>query len=315
MGKKKSKRKNVNVQRKITQPQNTKETSVKETVLEEKQKEINVIDTSNTVETVEEVKTEETVKTEEAVKTEETVKTEAPDSKNSGKMEIVSKKFSEIRKKKIEVSVLVIAAIVLLSIFAIVRFCVLETSLRKANKEVETLKSEQEQIILEANREQTNLRDKLTILASQVAAQMVQNEEEATKRIPSGIPVSGKMSIISEPSMFEGETDANGITLDPAETQIVVWGVNTSSTVTASGNGQVIDVRTDQKYGHCVEIDHGNGYVSLYYFNTEPKVKIGDDVLRGQLLYDVNSNNGKVGYQILFEGEYLDPVEVMEIKG
>ena len=231
-------------------------------------------------------------------------------------------KGNRITKKKLnqkkvnltmEIFMIALIALVFLSVFGFIRFIILEKKINEMNRQVNELMSEQERITSEAAREQAELQDKLTILSGQVAVQMVQNEEEATKRIPTALPVSGKVTILSDPSM--NQTQEGEITPEPSETMIVVFGVNTDSKVIASGNGTVSEVRYDPKYGNCITIDHGNGYQTLYLFQTEPKVSEGDEVLKGQLLYDVNTNNGKVGYQIIYEGTYLNPEDVMEIKG
>lgn len=227
----------------------------------------------------------------------------------------VTKKKLDQKKVNLTMEIIMVAlvALIFFSVFGCIRFIILEKNINEMNRQVNELMSEQERITSEAAREQAELQDKLTILSGQVAVQMVQNEEEATKRIPTALPVSGKVTILSDPSMNQAQEGE--ITPEPSETMIVVFGVNTDSKVIASGNGTVSEVRYDPKYGNCITIDHGNGYQTLYLFQTEPKVSEGDEVLKGQLLYDVNTNNGKVGYQIIYEGTYLNPEDVMEIKG
>lgn len=52
--------------------------------------------------------------------------------------------------------------------------------------------------------------------------------------------------------------------------------------VVASGDGTVIDVKTDSLLGTLVEIDHGNGITAKYCgLNAKPPVKVGDSVTSG----------------------------------
>ena len=73
-------------------------------------------------------------------------------------------------------------------------------------------------------------------------------------------------------------------------------------------------VTSDAKFGHIVSIDHGNGYISIYRNEGSPVVSEGDTVDRGDLLYVVNKNI-TLGYQIQKDEQYVDPEEVMDIKG
>jgi hypothetical protein len=43
--------------------------------------------------------------------------------------------------------------------------------------------------------------------------------------------------------------------------------------------------------------------------------KVGDEVLRGTLLFEVTGNNAKFSFQILENGNYVNPMDLMEIHG
>ena len=74
-------------------------------------------------------------------------------------------------------------------------------------------------------------------------------------------------------------------------------------------------VTSDAKFGHIVSIDHGNGYISIYRNEGTPVVSEGDTVDRGDLLYVVGSQNKTLGYQIQKDEKYVNPEDVMDIKG
>src|SRR3989344_3235925 len=60
-----------------------------------------------------------------------------------------------------------------------------------------------------------------------------------------------------------------------------------------AGNVVRADLGWNGGYGNVVEIDHGNGLISLYAHNKELYVKVGDQVARGQVIAWMG-NTGKV---------------------
>ena len=72
--------------------------------------------------------------------------------------------------------------------------------------------------------------------------------------------------------------------------------------------------------GENLFIDHGNGYTTIYRSGTEPKVKEGDEVARGALLYEMKQDDDNewadiMAYQMIKDGEYIMPTDVLEING
>lgn len=57
-------------------------------------------------------------------------------------------------------------------------------------------------------------------------------------------------------------------------------------------------------YGNVIEIDHGNGLITLYAHNKELYVKVGDQVTRGQNISFMGNTGrvyGKTGIHVHFE--------------
>lgn len=81
--------------------------------------------------------------------------------------------------------------------------------------------------------------------------------------------------------------------------------------VLAAAGGVVIyaDYRAD--YGHTIEINHGDGYVTRYAHQHELKVAVGDVVKRGQVIGTVGSTGRASGAHLHFEvmknGRQVDP--------
>jgi len=96
---------------------------------------------------------------------------------------------------------------------------------------------------------------------------------------------------------------------------IVIFTAEEGSTVVAAGSGTVQIVDDDVNYGNQIVIDHGNGYVSIYLNEGTPKVKEGDEVTQGDLLYVIGEDNTTLGYQIKLNDEYINPMELISISG
>lgn len=91
--------------------------------------------------------------------------------------------------------------------------------------------------------------------------------------------------------------------------------------VFASEDGEVIraDYGWDGGYGNVIEVDHGNGLVTLYAHNKDLYAKVGDNVKRGQLIAWMGNTGlvyGSTGIHIHFEvrvnGVKKNPVLYLE---
>lgn len=203
------------------------------------------------------------------------------------------------------------------------------------SSEVETLQEEKASMQTQYDLEKKELSEKVTLLSNQLAVRIEAEEAEAQKKVPTGLPVSGKViTIESEPIIIASETEGAGETdeteddgdaatetegeeagnIVEQEIPTVVFGVKKGTQIVSAGAGEVKSVEEGAD-ATAVMIDHGNGYVSVYLFKGTPKVKAGDEVLRGTLLFEVTSNNAKFSFQILEDGNYVNPMDLMEIHG
>ena len=96
---------------------------------------------------------------------------------------------------------------------------------------------------------------------------------------------------------------------------IVLFSSPEGSSIIAAGTGTVTSVTTDTKFGNAVTIDHGNGYVSVYRNASDPLVSEGNQIDRGDIIFVVGENSTTLGYQILQDGEFIDPENLIEING
>ncbi len=179
-----------------------------------------------------------------------------------------------------------------------------------ANQKIEEYKAEIK--VLEETLEETNktlqeeiegLNNKVTVLSDTIT-QMKATEEELTAQIekfatPTLLPITGSATI---EEVKEG---------DPMS----IFTAAEGAVVVSTASGTVAEVGEDADYGHRVVIDHGNGYTTIYRYQADPLVATGDSVAQGGTLFIIGDEDTKLGYQITKDGTYLNPSEMMEIKG
>lgn len=153
------------------------------------------------------------------------------------------------------------------------------------------------------NSEIADLKEKNMIL-SMTVAQKTQSESELRQEIekqslPTEFPLTGAASV---EEITEG---------DP----ICIFTAAVGSMVVATAKGTVIVVNDDPEYGHNVWVDHGNGYVTVYKNKGDVRVKQGETVSPGTTLFLVEEGNNKLGYQMMKEGSYINPMDMLAISG
>ena len=183
----------------------------------------------------------------------------------------------------------------------------------RSDKKIEVLSAEterQKQNIEELTEEKADLvslreelLNKVTILSDTINQKVEEEEaleqERAQAHMPVGFPLS------SSASLEEAEGENPMVKLTGSE----------GSSVIASADGLVISITTDSGYLHCIKIDHGNGYNSIYRNDGDVMVKEGDEIVRGAILYVIGEDNTELGYQIMYEEKYIDPMGLINIDG
>lgn len=142
-------------------------------------------------------------------------------------------------------------------------------------------------------------------ILSDTVNEKVQSEAELTAQIenqstPTEFPLTGSASM---------EEAVDG------ENPICIFQASEGTTVIATASGTVTSVEDDEEFGHCIVIDHGNGYVTVYRNQGDANVKQGDSVVQGTTLYIITKDNGKIGYQMMQDGAYINPVDMLAING
>lgn len=170
--------------------------------------------------------------------------------------------------------------------------------------------SEQEAVIASLEEEKVRLEAEIDTLNAKIealgtavnaqseAAEALQKELEQ-QSLPTDYPLTGSAGI-------EEVTDG-----DP----MVIFTASDGVAVVSSAKGKVILVEEDATYGWKVVIDHGNGYLSIYFNSGEPQVKAGDEVAQGRTLFLVGNDNKQLIYQIMQDGVYIRPTDMLSING
>ena len=146
--------------------------------------------------------------------------------------------------------------------------------------------------------------------------------------VPTDFPMSGSASM--------------NLTSD-GDIPVVIFTGSEGDYVRATACGTVVEIRTNPKrndsgsiaeyyvagestdgsdnevkdlgFYNVITIDHGNGYMTVYMNDGDPVVSEGDTVSVGNTLYNLKTGNTALGYEMLRNGEYIDPDEVMIISG
>ena len=160
---------------------------------------------------------------------------------------------------------------------------------------------EEEKGRLEAEIESLNV--KIEALSTAVNAQAetaeALQEELSQQSLPTEYPLTGGASI---EEVTEGEP-------------MVIFTATEGIAVVASAKGTVTVVEEDETYGYRIVVDHGNGFVSIYRNGGEAQVKVGDEVAQGRTLFLVGNDNKQLVYQIMKDGEYIKPTDMLSING
>ena len=90
---------------------------------------------------------------------------------------------------------------------------------------------------------------------------------------------------------------------------------DSGTAIMATANGQVIMSGWYGGYGKCVQIDHGNGIVSLYGHNSQNVVAEGSMVKKGEVIAYMGSTGASTGshvhYEIRVNGTAVNPANFL----
>lgn len=140
--------------------------------------------------------------------------------------------------------------------------------------------------------------------------EMGKSQEERTKCIPAIQPIANKD--------LKRTASGYGMRIDPIyRTPHFHSGMDFSAKIGtdiyATGNGKVVYSGWKQGYGKCVIIDHGFGYETLYGHMNKFNVRVGQKVVRGEVIGEVGNTGKSTGphlhYEVIVRGKYDNPAK------
>lgn len=227
---------------------------------------------------------------------------------------------ADVKRFKIRTWVLALVVLLLFAVFgALLGYLFYEeriwqAAIDKSNQQLramealqtenERIKTELEARELELLEEIQSLQDEVLVLSTtlnqKVESERQLNEELEKFYIPTSFPLN--RSAYSIEAVGEAHYTAKITT-------------SAGNMVVATAKGTVIAVNDDLEYGHNVWVDHGNGYITIYRNQGDPMVEQGDVVYQGTTIFMIGDKGTDLGYEIMLNGEYLNPIDVIEIKG
>jgi murein DD-endopeptidase MepM/ murein hydrolase activator NlpD len=88
---------------------------------------------------------------------------------------------------------------------------------------------------------------------------------------------------------------------------------DTGVEIYATGNGTVVYAAWRQGYGNCVVVDHGYDYQTLYGHIDKYKVRVGQKVVRGEVIATVGDTGKSTGphlhYEVIYKGRHDNPAK------
>lgn len=155
--------------------------------------------------------------------------------------------------------------------------------------------------------ENEDLQQEVTVLTDAINARALLDEqlakEEAEKKIPDGFPVTG--------TVVQAEMPEYDTALDMA----AYYTAEIGAVVVATADGSIVSIRETAYEYYEVQIDHGNGYISIYTNKEKPIIEAGTNVTAGTPIYHIGEENTFLKYQITYNAALVNVYDVMQIAG
>jgi len=138
---------------------------------------------------------------------------------------------------------------------------------------------------------------------------MCKKYDDRLKSIPAIQPVSNKD--------LRQTASGYGMRIDPIYGTIkfhpgMDFSAPIGTDVYATGDGKVVAMGWETGYGNRIVIDHGFGYQTVYAHLSKFRTKVGQKVLRGEVIAEVGSTGRSTGphlhYEVHVKGEVVNPV-------
>ena len=163
-----------------------------------------------------------------------------------------------------------------------------------------------------------NTTQKMDVLTRQLYVQsksfdevvdLCKQHDEMIQCVPAIQPVSNKN--------LKQTASGYGTRIDPIYKTVkfhagMDFSANIGTPVYATGNGTVKTAGWEGRYGKCITIDHGFGYVTRYAHLNKIDVRPGQKVMRGETIGEVGTTGKSTGphlhYEVHLRGQIMNPV-------
>lgn len=148
---------------------------------------------------------------------------------------------------------------------------------------------------------------------AQTASPQTPQAEDFRPDFSAGYPLLGSSTILNSYGPY---TDRDG---SPAFSPGLDLGTPGATSVIAAADGTVLYAGQDEITGGTVQIDHGNGYITYYCYTQSVKVVSGQAVKAGQIIAGTGDpEDGEAShmeFRVMYDGSFINPEEILEIKG
>jgi len=140
---------------------------------------------------------------------------------------------------------------------------------------------------------------------SNIQEEEIENSSIMQAFLPIGLPIEG--IVTSEFGYRIDPTSGNGHNHNGTDISLKI-----GTPVPATANGIVTVSKYSNSYGYMVEVEHLNGYSTVYAHNSELAVNVGDYVFKGDIVA-LSGNTGystgpHLHYEVRLNGKAMAPI-------
>ncbi len=173
------------------------------------------------------------------------------------------------------------------------------------------------QAVVDENTSLRNENAELSLAVSDLNDALAAEEKEdqlaevtrSEQAVPTGFPLDGSAVLASQQILQDTEE------MTEEDKNKVVFTTTVGTAVMAAGSGTIALIEDDPTYGHVIRIDHGNGYETFYYTSAVVRVEQGAEVKRGDVIGIMTTEGELLTYEVKLNGQFVDPMSMMEIAG
>ena len=185
----------------------------------------------------------------------------------------------------------------------------------KEQSSLRTRLTSQKELSQQLQTENEALRQTNEQLETALAQKETNTEEntEVTKEAPTAEPEKDNSFSSRYPTQGSSVLQSEYSAEHPCLTINTYTGCN----IITAADGTVTAVGSDDTYKYIIEVQHANGYTTRYLCHQDAELKAaeGTQVRVGDILLSINNDNTQIDYQIIYNGNPIDPLTLIDAKG